>query len=91
MSKKRIRQAIRNKHYEFTAHALEEMDDDDLIEEDVRRVLLYGTIEARSTDDPKGDRFVVRGISREIEIEVVCRFLVSSGWLRIITVYAVRE
>lgn len=36
MGLKRIKRAIRESHYEFTVHALEEMDDDDLDEADVR-------------------------------------------------------
>ncbi len=91
MSEKRIRQAVRNDQYEFTMHALEEMDDDALVEDDVRRVLLQGAIEANLTDDLRGPRFVVRGVSREMEIEVVCRFLNSLGWLRIITVYVISK
>ncbi len=42
------------------------------------------------TDDPRGPRFVVRGLARGHldEIEVVCRFL-PSGRMRIITAYRV--
>jgi hypothetical protein len=88
MSQRRIRRAVREDNYEFSMHALEEMDDDDLTEADVRRVLLNGSLEAELTDDPRGIRFVMRGTSQGIEIEIVCRFLPLSGRLRIITVYA---
>jgi len=71
-------------------HALEEMDEDGLVEADVRRALLNGELRARLTDDPRGIRFVVRGMSHGVEIETVCRFL-PSGLLRIITVYVPKE
>lgn len=89
---KRIRRAVREDHYEFTIHALEEMDEDNLVEEDVRHALMHGSLELELTDDPRGARFVVRGRTQneDFEIEVVCRFL-PSGMLRIITVYAIEE
>jgi hypothetical protein len=92
MGLRQIRRAIREDRYEFTLHALEEMDEDGLVEEDVRYAILHGSLELELTDDPRGTRFVVRGQvqDEEAEIEVVCRFL-PSGRLRIITVYAVEE
>ncbi len=86
MSIEHIRRAIRQGRYEFTMHALEEMDEDDLTEADVRRALLDGELRASLTDDPRGIRFVVRGVSYGVEVEVVCRFLLS-GLMRIVTVY----
>lgn len=44
MGIKSIRRRIRERHYEFTVHALEEMDEDDLDEADVRQAILYGDI-----------------------------------------------
>ena len=92
MGIKRIRRAIRNGRYEFTVHALEEMDEDDLDKADVQNAVLHGDISAELTDDPRGTRLVVRGmtLSQDHEIEVVCRFL-PSGLLRIITVYQLEE
>lgn len=92
MGLKRIRQAIRAGKYEFTIHALEEMDDDDLDETDVRYAILHGEISAELTDDPRGVRFVVLGNTQDKtrSMEVVCRFL-PSGLLRIITVYQIEE
>jgi len=92
MSIRRIRRAIRTGLYEFTAHALDEMDEDDLTEEDVRDVVLCGRVERTLTDDPRGARFVVRAMppGRTEPTEVVCRFL-PSGRLRIITVYCMEE
>jgi hypothetical protein len=68
------------------------MDEDSLTEEDIRWVILQGEVVAELTDDPRGNRFVVRGKPRhnDDDIEVVCRFL-PSGLLRIITVYVPEE
>ncbi len=73
-------------------HALEEMDEDDLAEIDVRSVLIRGRRVARMVDDPRGVRFAVRGpVDRDgRSAEVVCRFL-PSGLLRIITAYRVEN
>ncbi len=92
MGLKRIRRAIRAGRYEFTIHALEEMDEDDLDETDFRQAVLHGEISAELTDDPRGMRFVVRGTTsdKEREMEVVCRFL-PSGLLRVITAYQLEE
>ena len=57
MGIKRIRRAIREGRYEFTVHALEEMDEDDLDESDVRYGILHGEISSELTDDPRGIRF----------------------------------
>lgn len=92
MSLKRIRRCIRDVRYEFTMHALEELDEDDLSEADAREVLLTGTLAAELTDDPRGVRCVVRGKVNGLltEVEVVCRLL-PSGRVRVITVYSVEE
>ena len=92
MGIKRIKRAVRENRYEFTIHALEEMDDDDLDESDVRFGIFHGEISSELTDDPRGIRFVVLGTTQDKtrSLEVVCRFL-PSGLLRIITVYQIEE
>jgi len=91
MSVRRIRLAVTEGRYLYSDHALEEMDDDRLLESDVVDVIMKGKLVAKLTSDPRGLRFVIRGTTVEAdEIEVVCRFL-SSGILRIITVYAVED
>jgi hypothetical protein len=77
MSIRRIRSALREGRYLYSNHALEEMDDDKLLESDVLEVIMRGKIIAKLTGDSRGLRFVVRGttVEEEIEIEVVCRFL----------------
>src|SRR5260370_34041340 len=93
MSKKKaIGRAVLADQFEFTRHALDEMDDDELTETDVRQALLSGKVVAELTDDPRGTRYVVRRTLRRTrrdhgdQIEVICRFL-PSGYLRVITVY----
>ena len=65
MGLKRIRRAIREERFEITIHALEEMDDDDLDETDVRYAILHGEISSELTDDPRGVRFVVLGNTQD--------------------------
>lgn len=92
MGMRRIRREVRQVRYEFTSHALDEMDDDGLTEEDVCKVLLRGRLVAELTDDPRGVRFVICGSPElsDIQVEVVCRFL-PSGLMRIITAYVLGE
>lgn len=89
---RRIRAAIRRKRYVVTLHALEEMDEDDVSEIELRDALLNGRLVARLRGDPRGIRLVVRGAPRRSRrtVEVVCRFL-PSGLLRIIAAYCVEE
>lgn len=92
MGLRRIRRAVRLGRYEYTSHALDEMDDDKLTEDDVRLVLLRGRLVEELTDDPRGVRFVILGSPelRDVQVEVVCRFL-PSGLMRIITAYVLEE
>jgi hypothetical protein len=89
---RRIRRALREGRFEFTAHALDEMDEDDLTDADIQATILRGSLLKTFTDDARGPRFVVRGLARtrHDEIEVVCRFL-PSGRMRIVTAYRVDE
>ena len=88
MSLWKLQRAVREERFEFTGHALDEMDEDNLLIEDVLNAILTGNIVAELKDDPRGTRFVVCGTSEDTDckIEVVCRFL-PSGLMRIITVY----
>lgn len=85
----RIRQAVREKRYLMTDHALEEADDDNLTLDDILQVLLTGALDSVYTDDPRGARYVVRGDVDENEVDVVCRFRQDGSLLIIITVYVV--
>jgi hypothetical protein len=85
----RIRQAVREKRYQMTDHALDEADEDDLTLDDILNVLLNGEIDSIYTDDPRGTRYVVRGDVDEDEVDVACRFRNDGKLLIIITVYVV--
>ncbi len=65
------------------------MDEDQLVDLDVYEAIMKGNVVAKLTGDPRGTRFVVRGVAvdEETEVEAVCRFLLTSI-LPIITVYA---
>jgi len=86
---KRIQQAVREKRYQMTDHALEEADADDLTLDDILDVLLNGDLDSTYTDDPRGPRYVMRGDVDEDEVDVVCRFRSDGTLLIIITVYVV--
>lgn len=82
----RIRSAVRANRYEYSQHALEEMDDDELVDSDIRQVVLNGGVRHELTDDPRSVRYVINGEANGIDVEVVTRF-VSDNLVRIITVY----
>ncbi len=86
---RRIRHAVRQKRYQMTDHALEEADADNLILNDILKVLLYGDLDATYTDDPRGPRYVIRGDVDKNPVDVVCRFRSDGRLLIIITVYVV--
>jgi hypothetical protein len=92
MSIRRIRLALSEGRYAYSIHALEEMDEDGLLESDVYDVIMRGKVVAKLTGDTRGTRFVIRGlaVNKAVEVEVVCRF-VPSAFLRIITVYAAED
>jgi hypothetical protein len=84
-----IRQAILNDNYEITGHAFEEIKEDNVSIIDVENAILYGKIVRELTHDLRGKRYLVEGCGFDKRlVHVVCRML-SSGKLRIITVYAI--
>jgi hypothetical protein len=82
----RIRAAIRVNHYEYSQHALEGMDEDDLSDNDVREAILHGGVQAELTDDPRSIRYLVKGQSGSIDLKIMTRFI-AEDTVRIITVY----
>ncbi|GAB4554296.1 MAG: hypothetical protein OHK0023_24340 [Anaerolineae bacterium] len=88
---RRIRQAVREKRYRLSDHALEEADADDLTLDDILGVLLQGDLVATYTEDPRGVRYVVSDAVRNEDVEVVCRLRADDSLLVIITVYVVTE
>jgi uncharacterized protein DUF4258 len=87
----RIRQAVRAQRYRISAHANEEMSDDDLEAKDIEAIIFTGTIPRRLTRDPRGTRYEVTGATTDGRpATVVCRFL-ASGVLLILTAYVHEE
>lgn len=82
----RLRAAIRTNNYEYSQHALEEMDEDNLSDDDIKEAIFHGGVRSELTDDPRSIRYLVKGKSGSIEIEVIARFTAEDG-VRIITVY----
>ena len=82
-----LRQKIRDQNYEISAHANEEMSDDELTSLDIEHAILTGAIATRLTKDPRGARYEVVGQSLDgRQVAILCRML-NTGWLRIITVF----
>ncbi len=83
-----IRQRVSEQKYPVAADANEEMADDELTALDIEQAILTGKIEKKFTRDPRGTRYEIAGRASDGRpLGVVCRTL-STGWLRIITVYA---
>jgi hypothetical protein len=86
-----IRQKVMDQAYTISSHANEEMSDDNLTAGDVEQVLLTGRIRKRFTRDPSGERYEVIGEALDDRPVAVARRLLETGWLRIITVYAIEN
>lgn len=88
----RIREKIRRRDYDMSAHAMEEMAEDMLDILDVECAVLNGRITQIQKDDPRGTKYIVKGVAvdRQTPVGVVGRFA-SSGRFLIITVYEVTE
>ena len=88
----RIRESIRLREYDFTAHAMEEMAEDNLDILDVEHAILTGQIARIERNDPRGIRYFVQGMARGTEtlVGVVGRFATARRYL-VITVYAIDE
>ncbi len=88
----RIREKIRLRQYDMSAHAMEEMAEDALDIEDVQRAILNGNIARIDRDNPRGTRYVVEGVGVDgiTPVGVVGRFTSTSRYL-IITVYEITE
>ncbi len=86
----KIRDAIRTGNYDMTYHAVEEMAEDELGISDVENAVLSGKISKRVKDDPRGTKYVLKGMSadRSVSVGVVGRFK-ETGIFLIITVYKV--
>lgn len=85
-----IRECIRRKCYDMTAHAFEEMAEDLLEVGDVEHAILTGTIRRIDRSEPRGTKCVISGFAsdRRTPIEVVGRLIRRDRYL-IITTYEV--
>ena len=86
----KIRNAIRVGNYDMTHHAIEELAEDDLGIFDVESAILNGKIIRRERDDPRGTKYIVKGVGtdRVTPIGVAGRFKETSAFL-VITVYKI--
>lgn len=86
----KIRDAVRTENYDMTFHAVEEMAEDELGILDIESAVLSGKIVQRRKDDPRGIKYVIKGVGRDgsTPIGVVGRFK-ETGIFLIITVYVI--
>ena len=86
----RIRERIRLGQYDMTAHAMEEMAEDNLDIRDVEHALLNGQIARIEKDDPRGAKYVIEGtaVDQQVPVGVAGRFTGTDRYL-IITVYEI--
>jgi len=86
----RLRDCIRRRHYDMSAHAMEEMAEDLLDILDVEEAVLSGTMSRMEKDDPRGTKYVVVGLAadKRTPVGVVGRLVGDERFL-IITVYVV--
>lgn len=86
----RIRDCIRRRQYDMTAHASEEMAEDDLDITDVEHAVLTGRVVEIRRHDPRGNKYVLEGSANDgaTLVGVVGRFPNSDRYL-IVTVYKV--
>lgn len=86
----RIREKIRLRQYDMSAHAMEEMAEDLLTILDIEEAVLSGQVIRVEKDDPRGTKYVVVGtaLDQQTPVGVVGRFA-NTGRYLIITVYEV--
>jgi len=83
---------MRQRQYDMSAHAMEEMAEDGLDIVDVEHAVLHGEITRIERDDPRGTKYVIEGIAADepLLVGVVGRFLQTGRYL-IITVYGITD
>jgi uncharacterized protein DUF4258 len=86
----RIRERIRLRQYDMTAHATEEMAEDNLDIVDVEHAVMTGRVVQIQKDDPRGNKYLLKGTATDgaTSIGVVGRFHGADRYL-IVTVYKV--
>ena len=88
----RIRDRIRSRQYDLSAHAMEQMAEDLLDIVDVDKAVLNGKIVRIERDDPRGTKYVIEGVAldQKTPVGVVGRFVGNERYL-VITVYEVTK
>ncbi len=86
----RIREKIRLRQYDMTAHTAEEMAEDGLDIVDMEHAVLAGRVVRIEREDPRGNKHVIEGVSVDgvTPVGVVGRFTGGGRYL-IITIYAI--
>jgi len=85
---KRFRSLVRKRRYILTIHALEEMGEDDVLDEDIENVILTGQIVERQVDRATRERkYVFTGKDCAGEPVGVVLKIGSTGKVVVITVY----
>ena len=74
----------------MTAHAIDEMAEDELDIIDMENAVLHGQITRIERDDPRGTKYVIEGIAADqhTPVGVVGRFMETEQYV-IITVYVI--
>jgi hypothetical protein len=87
-----IREKIRLRQYDMSAHPMEEMAEDLLTILDIEEAVLSGQLIRIERDDPRGTKYIVVGttLDQQTPVGVVGRFA-SNGRYLIITGYEVTE
>ena len=87
-----IREKIRLRQYDLSAHATEEMAEDNLDILDIEQAVLTGQLARLEKGDPRGTKYVMEGlaVNQFTPVGVVGRFTGDDRYL-IITVYEVTD
>lgn len=89
---RRFRSLVRKRQYILTIHALEEMGEDDILDEDIEHVILTGEIVERQIDRATKERkYVLTGTDLAGEPVGVVLRMGATGKVVIITVYREEE
>lgn len=89
---RRFRSLVRKRQYILTIHALEEMGEDDILDEDIEHVILTGQIVERQVDQATKERkYVLIGTDLAGEPVGVVLRMGSTGKVVVITVYREEE
>lgn len=85
----RIREKIRLRQYDMSAHAMEEMAEDLLDIVDIENTLLHGQIIRTERGDPRGTKYIIEGMASDQStlVGVVGRFSRTLYWYRTLSDY----